>query len=169
MQAEYVCDTNVLINLEKAFGPKRLSRAFKQGRIIIPEGVERELRRRSDPLTRLVSRLPCENILRIGSRPGLPDELVRVERTYGKTIEFGKKRYEGFWKGHTGSTGADGSVVAVAKVLKLEAASDDKAVQMACALEGVRCITSAELALQLRFVRPQQALPFEGDAASRGR
>ncbi|MCX7887742.1 MAG: hypothetical protein N3B01_10900, partial [Verrucomicrobiae bacterium] len=60
------------------------------------------------------------------------------------------------WKSKAGRQAADAQVVAVAKLLKGVAVSDDRAVKLVCATEGVPCIGWSEFARGLGLIRPQQ-------------
>jgi hypothetical protein len=59
-------------------------------------------------------------------------------------------------------------VVAVAEVLAGIAVSNDRAVQLACSLEGVTCIGWAEFARRLGLVKPKQLELNYGEGAAGG-
>jgi predicted nucleic acid-binding protein len=168
----YVCDANCLINLHHHFGRKAI-RALrdwsKKGVLKLPEGVVRELIHATDNLARFAEKE--RQHLEIAARqfPALHTEIPRLERLYGKTIRVGTQQHAGFWHSKAGRRAADAQVVAVAKLLKGGVAvSDDAAVKLACALEGVPCIGWSELARRLGLIKPQQLDLNLGSGATSG-
>ena len=151
----YVLDASALIDLHRHFqaaGLRRLGHLARQGQIKIPEGVYRELQRKTDRLFKAVERWARKNsdcIVQIARVHNLADELARVERQYGEQIVVGTKPYPGFWHGPSGRKAADGQVIAVAKVLNATVVSDDRAVRLACILEGIPCIGWTEFARRI--------------------
>lgn len=147
----YVPDANALIDLERHF-PRQLRKLrplVEQGQIKIPEGVSRELRRKTDQLHQEIGQWAKRNsdcIVRIGQVHDLADELARIERQYGQQIVAGAKSFPGFWQSPAGQKAADGQVIAVAKVLNATIVSEDRAVRLVCMLENVPCIGWTEFA-----------------------
>jgi hypothetical protein len=149
----YVLDSTVVIDLCGHFrGPRirsGLERLAKQSQLKIPEGVQRELERRSDNASKIVDALVKghpDSLVRVDRVSGLGDELARVERVYGETIQVGSREYPGFWKSARGRKAVDGQVVAMARKLGCTLASDDTAVRLACMLENIPCIGWTEFA-----------------------
>ena len=152
-QEKYVCDADSLINLYQHFGRaflRRLRQLAQSTALCIPEGVVRELHRKTDRLSRFVRNYEKSNVVvRVRSNPRLQAEVVRMEKFYGEFIVVGKKKYPGFWASRAGRKAADSQVVATAKVFEGIAVSDDGAVKLACALENVACISWTEFARRL--------------------
>ncbi len=158
----YVLDASALIDLHLHFraGFRKLGYMAQEGRIKIPEGIFRELRRRTDRLFKAVERWSQKNsdcIVQIARVHNLADELARIEQQYGERIVVGTKPYYGFWHSPAGRKAADGQVIAVAKVLNATVVSDDHAVRLACMLEGIPCVGWTEFAR--RTVTTQPRLP----------
>lgn len=155
----YICDADCLINLHRHFGRKALGalrRCAKGGRLKLPEGVVRELKRKIDRLGKFVK--VQRRYLEITARqiPALHSEIPRLEGLYGKKIRVGTQEYAGFWHSRAGRKAADAQVVAVAKLVKGGVAvSDDQAVKLVCALEGVTCIGWSEFARRLGLIKPE--------------
>lgn len=156
----YVCDADSLINLHRHFGRealKVLRRLSKSGYLKLPEGIVRELIRGTDKLAKFASKVEKEGrVVGANREPNLKHEIASLEKKYGQTIVVGKQQYKGFWSSKAGRQAADAQVVAVAKLLKAVAVSDDRAVKLACALEGVECIGWSEFARRLGLIRLQQ-------------
>ena len=146
----YVCDSTSLIDLFQHFPVefKRLRRTASDGIIKVPEGVFRELRRKTDKIRHYLEQWEqnYQIVVRLKSDPHILPELARIEQTYGEKISVGGKDYPGFWKSPAGRKAADGQVVAVGAVLRFVVVSDDRAVRLACLQENVRCIGWAEFA-----------------------
>lgn len=162
----YVVDASALIDLHRHFRIRdvrsTLVRLARQARLRMPEGVARELRRKTDEVRQTVERLEArlpQCVVRIGQIPGLSEQFARMERLYGNEIRVRSRRYDGFWKSPSGRRGADGQVLAVAKRLQCTAVSDDRAVGLACMLEDVGCVGWKEFARRLGLVR-QLDLPL---------
>ncbi|MCS7009309.1 MAG: DUF4411 family protein [Chthoniobacterales bacterium] len=155
----YVCDADCLINLHRHFGKRALAelrRLGKRGDLKIPEGVIREIIRGTDKLAKFLEKQQHSLSVAVSADPRLPPEIAKLENRYGETIIFGEQRYGGFWTSRAGRKAADAQVVAVAKLLKCVAVSDDRAVKLVCALEGVQCIGWSEFARRLGLIKPQQ-------------
>lgn len=153
----HVCDADCLINLHRHFGRKAILALRDWGRkgaLKLPEGVVRELIHATDNLARFAEKE--RQHLEIAARQfrALHREIPRLERLYGKTIRVGTQQHAGFWHSKAGRRAADAQVVAVAKLLRGVAVSDDAAVKLACALEGVPCIGWSELARRLGLIKP---------------
>lgn len=167
----HVCDADCLINLHRHFGRKAIAtlrQLGKRGGIKLPEGVVREIIRGTDNLAKFAEREQRSLLVTVGDDPRLRAEIARLERHYGETIVFGQQQYGGFWKSKAGKQAADAQVVAVTKMLKGGVAvSDDRAVKLVCALEGVPCIGWSEFARRLGLIRAQQ-LDLDLDSGAKG-
>lgn len=151
---KHVCDADCLINLQRHFGRtalRVLRRLSRHEMLKLPEGVVREIKRGTDKLGKFAE--DNERFIAVGVTQNIRirDEVAVLERRYGETIVYGQQKYPGFWKSPAGRRAADAQVVAVAKVLGGTAVSNDRAVQLACSLEGVTCIGWAELARRLNI------------------
>ena len=157
----YVPDAGALIDLHHHFraGFRKLGKMAQQGQIKIPEGIFRELQRKTDRLSKIVQRWSQKNsdcIVRIARVHNLAGELARIERQYGEQIVVGEKPYPGFWHSPAGRKAADGQLIAVAKVLSAIVVSDDRAVRLACMLENIPCIGWTEFARRANlFTQPR--------------
>lgn len=159
----YVLDASALIDLCRHFPDKyrKLGHMSQQGRIKIPEGIFRELKRKADKVFKTVERWSKKDrdcIVRIAAVHGLAYEVARIERQYGQEIVVGTRAYSGFWRSPSGRKAADGQLIAVAKILKATVVSDDRAVQLVCMLENVPCISWREFARRTGWVS-QPPLP----------
>ncbi|OGB62523.1 MAG: hypothetical protein A2Y94_07470 [Caldithrix sp. RBG_13_44_9] len=140
----YVCDSTALIDLYQHFPKKfkKLKTPVSNSFVKIPEGVYRELVRKTDKLRKMVeiwsSKYDFEISIKHDRR--LLNELPRIDRTYGYKVTVGGKDYPGFWSSPSGSKSANAQVVTVGKVLGYIVVSDDRAVRYACLLENVECI-----------------------------
>lgn len=139
----YVCDADCLINLYRHFKRKALNalrRAIKNDEVKLPEGVVRELGRQTDKLKKFMQAQRAHLEITASTFPALHSEVPRLERLCGDKIRLGLREYDGFWPSQAGRRSADAQVVAVAKILKGGAVSDDQAVKLVCALEGMPCV-----------------------------
>jgi hypothetical protein len=158
----YVCDADCLINLHRHFGKdalKALRDRGKQGVLKLPEGVIRDLIRGTDKLASFLREGKKRQYLEIAARqlPQLHTEIPRLEGLYGEKIRVGTQEHAGFWHSKAGRKAVDAQVIAGAKLLRRGVAvSDDEAVKLACALEGVPCIGWAEFARRLGLIKPEQ-------------
>ena len=146
----YICDTTALIDFFQHFPVqfKSLRKHLTKGIIKIPEGVFRELKRKTDRLFQQLEKWEREYqvVLRFRSDPRLLPELSRIEQAYGEKISVGGNEYPGFWKSPAGRKAADGQVVAIGVVLGHIVVSDDRAGRLACLQENVQCIGWTEFA-----------------------
>ncbi|GIV18243.1 MAG: hypothetical protein KatS3mg022_3678 [Armatimonadota bacterium] len=147
----YVLDADALINLHRHFRKRmrNLLGMIVQQRLMVPEGVYREICRIDDALKDVLEKWEKANrqfVVKINKTPNLSAEWQRIDQCYGEQIKIGKQGYPGFWSSCSGRKAADAQVVAAAKVLQATVVSDDRAVQMACMLENVQCIGWAEFA-----------------------
>ena len=158
----HVCDANCLISLQLHFGRKAISalrRLGKTGGCKLPEGVVRELIHSTDKLAGFVQGQRSHIEVRVRQIPALHTEIPRLDMQYGEKIRVGTQEYAGFWHSKAGRRAADAQVVAVAKLLRGGVAvSDDGAVKLACALEGVPCIGWSEFARRLGLIKPATPL-----------
>lgn len=158
---QYVFDADALINLYNHFSKAfyRLRRLAKHGQIKVPEGIYRELRRKTDKLFKRVDKWGKDYprcIVRIRQDQRLKRELSRVEQAYGDRIQVSGKEYPGFWKSRAGRKAYDGQVVAIGKVHECVVVSDDLALRLACMLEDVQCIGWTEFARRIGMQQEQQ-------------
>ena len=155
----YVIDTATLIDLHRHFAHdkvrKALVRLVSQGELVVPEGVRREIERKTDAASKTLQKLARTkpNCIVHFSSNRLRAGLARIEKVYGHRIRIGNQCYPGFWQSASGRKAADGQVVAVAKDLGGTAVSDDKAIQRACLCENVPCIGWTEFARVCVLVR----------------
>ncbi|MCR4413453.1 MAG: hypothetical protein NUV77_13615 [Thermoguttaceae bacterium] len=157
----YVLDTSAMVDLHDHFRVtsvrKTLGRLCRENRLRLPEGVKRELGRKTDQARKTVGELAKQYpgcVVLIQAVPNLGGELARMEQTYGQEIRVGNRRYPGFWKSRSGHKAIDGQLVSVGKRLACTVVSDDRAVRMACLLENVPCIGWAEFARQVGLSQP---------------
>jgi hypothetical protein len=153
---KHVCDADCLIDLHRHFGRTcfgALRRLAKFGALKLPEGVVREIKRGTDKLAKLIKDNERFIAVSVMQDARIRDEVAILERRYGETIVYGNQKYPGFWKSSAGRKAADAQVVAVAKALGGTVVSDDRAVQLACSLEGTTCIGWAELARRLNIAK----------------
>src|SRR5579875_107617 len=115
MDGGYVLDSTVLIDLSQHFRSRQIRDALghlgNASEVKIPEGVQRELARKSDQANLIVERLLKKfpnSLIQIDRVPGLANELARIERLYGERILVGARRYDGFWKSAHGRKAVDG-------------------------------------------------------------
>lgn len=163
----YVCDADCLINVYRHFGRKAISalrRYGKTSRLKLPEGVLREIIRGTDKLASFAKTEWKTVGVEIGNDSRLSAETARLENLYGQKIRIGTREYIGFWHSAAGRKAADAEVVAVAKLLIGTVVSDDRAVELACACEGVPCIGWSEFARRVGLVEPEQLNLNLGDA-----
>ena len=159
-------DSSAIIDLHDHFPRRRVHSALKdvagQRRLKLPEGVLREMRRKTKHAKKTVEQLVQEfphSLVRIAHVRSLPTELSRIEQAYGNQIRIGNRVYPGFWKSARGRRAVDGQVVATAKKLRATAVSDDRAIRGACLLEGIPCIGWTEFA---RILGLAQQFLFRG-------
>lgn len=153
LEACYVLDSTAVIDLCRHFRPAAIRRKLcllaENSHLKIPEGVARELKRKSDDANRIVERLVAQypgSLVQIGRVPNLAEEIARIERLYGERIQVGTRQYAGFWSTVHGKKAVDGQVVGTAKKSSCTLVSDDRAVRLACMLEDVPCIAWTEFA-----------------------
>ncbi len=160
----YCLDADALINIQIYYfdALKELNRYAKNGKVVVAEGVYRELCRKTDRLKRMVQtwRKKHSAVIRLDTQT-LHAELARIEKAYGDKIVIGKQQRKGFWASKSGRQAADSQVVAVCKVNKYIAVSNDQAVQDACHLENVPCVGWQEFYRRMRQGFTGQGLLFE--------
>lgn len=152
----YVLDTSAMIDLHYHFPARSVRQTLKRlcggNRLKLPEGVKRELERKTDQARKTVGELAKQYpvcVVLIRAVPHLGGELARIEQSYGQEIRVGNRRYPGFWKSRSGRKAIDGQVVSVGNTLNCTVVSDDRALRMACLLENVPCVGWAEFARQV--------------------
>lgn len=152
-RSPYVLDSTAIIDLHNHFparGVRKMLRALAQrNELRIPEGIDREIKRKSDrareTLRQLAESFP-DCVVRVARVHSLQTELARIEQTYGQEIRVGTQRYRGFWASASGRKAVEGQALATAKKLEGTVVSDDKAVERASLLEDVPCIGWTEFA-----------------------
>jgi len=155
----YVIDTAALVDLMNHFPPKRVRKALRRlcqrDQLRFPEGVFREIRRKSDKLKEIIvsleKKFPAIHV-KIGEQKSFQEQWVRIECSYGEVIRVGNRTYPGFWHSQSGRRSADAQLVAVAKVLNGVVVSSDRAVTLCCMLENVAHVGWAEFARQVELV-----------------
>jgi hypothetical protein len=150
-----VLDADTIINIGRHFpkAVRQLGKLLDRGTAKIPEGVYRELKRKSDDIGRRVTtwrETYSESFVEF-TRDFVRSELARIERTYGPDFLVGTTRYPGFWASRAGQKAAEGQVVAAAKVWGYAGVTDDRTVKMACFCEGVAHVGWAEFLRQVGF------------------
>jgi hypothetical protein len=148
----YCCDASALIDLQHANLLKKLTPLLRDGCLRIPEGVFRELRRRSDKLERLLDTWDSKYTVVVRLNELEKTKLSIIEQTYGKEFRIGSITYPGFWRSASGKKAADGQVVAVAKIRGWIVVSGDKSVKGACARENVECISWEDFGRRLGII-----------------
>jgi hypothetical protein len=143
----YCLDADALINMY-LFYPGALgllTKASKAGRIVLVEGVFREIRRHTDELWKRALQWDEKHgaVIRIHDHR-VKEEISRVDRKYGPDFSIGGRTRKGFWKSKSGSRAADAQVVAYSKYKGLIIVSNDQAINDAALLENVPCITWQE-------------------------
>ncbi len=153
MPPPYVLDSSAIIDLHQHFPKRRLRKALnglaRQDRLRIPEGVRREIKRKTDDARKTLEQLDNHSpqfVVRIARVHNLQEELSRIEQAYGEQIRLGNKVYPGFWHSASGRKAVDGQVVALAKKQGGTVVSDDRGIRAACLLENVPCIGWTEFA-----------------------
>jgi len=162
----YVLDTATIIDLHQHWPASKvrgtLRKLVRDGQLKIPEGVFREVCRKSDKTKKMIRGFEKnfeDLVVKISQVSHLKEELSRIEQTYGEEIRVGSRAYPGFWKSPSGRRAADAQVVAVAKRFSAIVVSDDKAIQRACMLENLECIGWTEFSRRMGLV-PQPCLPL---------
>ncbi len=151
----YVLDTCALIDLHEHFPTefRKMIEVFaKTNSLKIPEGVFRELYRKTDviykKIKKIIKKYPS-TIVYLRGDPRIMEKFAEIERKYGESIKIGKNIYKGYWKSPRGKKSAEGQVVAIAKVLGYTVVSDDSSVKLMCMLENIPCIGWTEFARRL--------------------
>ena len=160
----FCLDASVLIDVQSHYPEslRQLNRHAKDGRIVIPEGVAREICKKSDRLKYMVQSWQKHGNAVVQIRlPPLQSEMVRLENAYGQDIYVGKLRIDGFWASRRGRQAADSQVLAVSKVNSCVCVSNDRAIQAVCHLENIPNIGWQEFYRQMRQGLTGQTLLFE--------
>ena len=161
----YILDSDALINYYNHFPKKfkRLKELAKNGILKIPEGVFRELKRKSDKIKKYVVRWQNDYgiIITIKSDFRLVNNITRIDTTYGEKIKVGGKVYPGFWKSPSGRKAADAQLVTIGMVKKYTVVSEDRAVHLACLLENVECIGWSEFARRIETQQGKDQISME--------
>lgn len=150
----YCLDANALIQLHENFPETfpMLAKACRTGRIRVPEGVYREIRRVTDRLKRIVEEWEDKHhvVIRLRNHNQAKALLPEIERKYGERIVTGRVTRRGLWRSKSGQRSADAQVIAFAKADGMIVVSNDEGVQSASLLEDVQVITWQEFARRLR-------------------
>jgi hypothetical protein len=111
----------------------------RSGRVKIPEGVFKELQRKTDKLAKTIEQWKKKYSFVVNLDPEALELLPDIERNYGPQFSVGGKTYPGFWKSPSGRKSVDAQVVALAKSRGWIAVSNDNSIHGACMLEDVEC------------------------------
>ena len=148
----YCCDANALKDLLHAQLLKKVAPWVRAGLVKTPEGVHRELDRRSDKLRNLLRTWDSKYSLVVQLNLADKVQLSRIEREYGPEFRIGHATYPGLWVSPRGRKAADAQVIAVAKVRGWVVVSGDRSVKGACAIENVECITWEDFGRRLGLI-----------------
>ena len=135
----FCCDSVSLIDLRAARLLSKLRTLARSGTVCVPEGVFRELRRKTDKLAKTVEQWKKKYGFVVALDTRTLELLPDIERKYGPPFAVGGKTYPGFWASPSGKKSVDGQVVALAKARRWVAVSNDNSVHGACMLEDVEC------------------------------
>lgn len=130
----------------------------RDGQIKIPEGVGREIQRKSDRLSKTLDGWKKKYCVVVELDHETREQLPEIERRYGWPFRIGNKTYAGFWQSASGRKSIDGQVVAIAKVRQWIVISNDDSVHGACMLERVICRRWEEIG-RLLLQEAQTRLP----------
>jgi hypothetical protein len=157
----YICDTSSIINLHKNFPTEfrnRVEGPARNNTLKIPEGVLREIKRKTDKVLKKIEKIIEKNpsvIVQIKNDQRTIEKLYEIERKYGDSIQVGNQKYDGFWRSPSGKKAAESQVVTIAKVFGYIVVCDDSAVKLVCMLENVPCIGWTEFTRRLGLSRQQ--------------
>ena len=132
-------DLSALIDLRDAGLLSRMRVLVRSGRARIPEGVYRELQKKTDSLARTVGQWKSKYSFVVDLDTTALGLLPGIERRYGPPFGVGGKTYRGFWASPSGRKSADSQVVALAMSRGWIAVSNDNSIHGACMLEDVEC------------------------------
>ena len=150
----YVCDSTALIDLHDNFGKraiKKLAKLAKEKKIVVPEGVCRELTEVTDRLKSFIDKYRKNIEIKLRSKPLILSEFNRINSTYGEKIVVGERSEPGLFSSKRGRRAADAQVLAVAKALSYPLVTDDKKVKLVAMLEDIPHIPWTEFARYLSF------------------
>ncbi|MEO0300199.1 MAG: DUF4411 family protein [candidate division WOR-3 bacterium] len=148
----YVLDTCAIIDLHNHFPTefRKMIEVFaKENSLKIPEGVFRELYRKTDKICKKIKKIIEKYpsiIVNLRENLRIMEKFSEIERNYGESIRFRNNVYKGYWKSPRGKKSAEGQVIAIAKVLQYTVVSDDSSVKLICMLEDIPCIGWTEFA-----------------------
>ncbi len=148
----YCPDANALIDLYHAGLIKKLRPFIINGTVRIPEGVYRELKRKTDKLKRTLDKWNSNYnaVVNLASHEKL--EFSRIETSYKNDFRVGTKTCAGLWRTPSGRKGIDSQVISFGKVRGWVVVSHDSSVKGACAIENVECITWEEFGRRMRII-----------------
>lgn len=135
----FCCDLDTLVNLRDAKLLGKLRVLVREERAKIPEGVNREARRKTDRLAKTVENWQKKYGFIVDLDYEALAILPKLEQKYGPPFSIGGKKYPGFWKSPSGRKSVDAQVVALAKSRGWIVVSNDDSVHGACMLEDVGC------------------------------
>jgi hypothetical protein len=135
----FCCDSVSLIDLRDAGLLRKMRGLVRSGRVRIPEGVFRELRRKTDKLANTIEQWKKKYSFVVALDAKALELLPDIERNYGPQFSVGGKTYPGFWTSPSGRKSVDAQVVALAKSRGWIAVSNDNSIHGACMLEDVEC------------------------------
>jgi hypothetical protein len=135
----FCCDSAALIDLRDAGLLRKLGILVESGKAKIPEGVYKELKKKTDRLSNTIEQWKKKYSFVISLDLKALELLPDIERKYGPPFSVGGKTYPGFWKSPSGKKSVDAQVVALAKSRVWIVVSNDNSIHGACMLENVKC------------------------------
>ena len=143
----YCCDATSIIDLNRAGMLPQFRKLMQMGVIRIPAGVLRELRRGTDGIAPKIDGWDKKYsiIVELDSDPTASALFAHISNRYGPPFRVHHQQYVGFFKTPRGNKSADPQVVALAESREWTVVSNDRIVQAACMIEGVRCCTWEEV------------------------
>ncbi len=153
---KYCCDSDSLINLQKAGLLSKLRFLVQDGIIKIPSKVYQELKDSTDILSRTLIKWKEKYPLVVELDTNALEVYTQIQRKYGRQFSIKSITYSGLWATRSGQKSTDSSVIALAKSRGWIVISDDSSVRGACMLEDVACHPWEEIG---RLLKPQSSLP----------
>lgn len=151
----YCCDSDSLINLQKADLLKKLRPLVQNGKIRIPPRVFQELKDSTDILARTLKEWADKYPLIEELDNNALEHYSRIERTYGRPFSIKGITYSGLWATMSGRKSSDAQVIALAKTRGWIVISNDISIHGACMFEDVACRPWEEVG---RLLKPQSRL-----------
>lgn len=152
---KYCCDSDSLINLQRAGLLGKLRSLAQDGMIKIPSKVYQELKDSTDILSRTLIQWKEKYPLVVELDTNALEVYTQIQRKYGRQFSIKSFTYPGLWETRSGQKSTDASVIALAKSRGWIVISDDTSVRGACMLENVACRPWEEIG---RLLKPQLKL-----------